>query len=36
MPFVIEPPDSPPFVPPKDDGSNLWELLYSELGFWAA
>jgi hypothetical protein len=35
MPIVIDPPVSPPLPTPTDDGSNLWELLYSELGFWA-
>jgi hypothetical protein len=33
MPIVIDPPESPQLEPPLDDGSNLWELLYQELGF---
>lgn len=33
MPIVLEPPESPPLPPAKDDGSNLWELVYHSLGF---
>lgn len=33
MPFVIDPPASPPLPPPSDEGSQLWEVLYSSLGF---
>jgi hypothetical protein len=33
MPFVIDPPFSPPLPPAPEDASELWELLYSSLGF---
>lgn len=33
MPIVLDPPDSTPVLPPADDGSNLWELLYNSLGY---
>lgn len=33
MPFVIDPPVSPPLPPPSDEGSRLWEVLYDSLGF---
>lgn len=33
MPFVIEPPVSPPLPPAPEDASELWELLYESLGF---
>jgi hypothetical protein len=33
MPIVIDPPSSPPVLPPADDGSFLWEELYAALGY---
>lgn len=30
---VFEPPVNPPLPPPSDEGSQLWEVLYSSLGF---
>lgn len=33
MPLVFDPPASTPLPPPKDDGSNLWEILYNSLGY---
>lgn len=33
MPFVINPPSSPPLAPSADDGSFLWQLEYDSLGY---
>lgn len=33
MAMVIHPPEAPPLPPPPDEGSALWEVLYSSLGF---
>jgi hypothetical protein len=33
MPIVLDPPESPPIIPPAEDASNLWELVYEAMGF---
>lgn len=33
MPFVIDPPPAPPLPAPKDDGADLWEVLYEAFGY---
>lgn len=33
MPVIADPPVSPPLVPPAEDASNLWEIIYEAMGF---